>query len=191
MTEIDQNAVKNPSSGLYGRNPTHVDAANEAEDQSDIVKSIKGTPAKRMRIAYQYSDIDKQSPPPLAGILKIREMTEEQAISFAKSLMRTRPNIFKVRIRLGSYPNSRRISNPRTRTLDSNKPRFHTEVGEKIGVLLADKNMLVTEIKYMVDNAEPGFFSAKAEVYGTTDIKEYSDNKYFSPTIEFEFIKTS
>jgi hypothetical protein len=191
MTEIDKDAVKNPSSGLYGRNPTHILEANDAEDQSDIVKSIKGSGAKRMRVLYEYKDADMSSPPPLAGILKMREMSEQDAVAFCKNMMRTRPNIFKAHIKLGNYPTSLRIDNRRTRLLNSRKPRFHTEIGEKIGALLADKTVLVTEIKYVVHNADPGYFNATAEVYGVRTMEEYLDEKSFNPSIEFDFVKTT
>lgn len=190
MTEFNPNTIINKSSGLFARNPSHILEADNAEYQSDIVDAIKKTGVKRMQIRYDYSDIDKKSPPPLSGILKIREMSQEQAISFCKNLMRSKPNIFQVHIKLGDYQSLRRIDNAKTRLLDSRKPRFHTEIGEKMGDLLADKTMLVTEIRYVVHNADPGYFSATAEVYGTTET-EYFNDELFAPQIAFDFIKTS
>ena len=179
----------NPSTGLVYRNPTHIMEANNADDQSEIVKSIRATGVKRMVVKYDYSDIDKQSPPPLAGITKIREMTPERAKNYCKQLMRSKPNIFRMNIKLGDYPNQRRIDNSKTRLLNANKARFNTEIGEKLGGILADKTMLVTEVKYNVENTEPGMFNAIAEVYGTTE-EEYNNDELFKPTITFEFIKT-
>lgn len=184
----EQTNTKNPSSGLPYRNPSHMLEANDAEDQSEIVKAIKKTGVKRMVVTYDYANMDKQSPPPLAGITKIREMSPEQAMGYCKQLMRSKPNIFRVNIKLGNY-NQRRVDNQKTRLLNSNRARFHTEIGEKIGDVLADKNMLVTEIKYIIDKTLDGAFSATAEVYGTTT-EEYFDDKNFAPTISFEFIKT-
>jgi hypothetical protein len=191
MTEnFNPNAMKNPSSGLYGRNPTHQELADYAEDQSDIVKAIKDSGTKRMRVSYDYSDMDKANPPPLAGVLNIRSMTTEQAQQFCKNLMRTRPNIFKVEVKLGDYPSARPIQNGKTRLLNSNKARFHTELGDKIGDILTDSNMLVTHLVYTVHNAEPGYFHATGQVFGTTE-EEYKNDLFFKPTINFEFIKTT
>ena len=190
MVKTENSELINKSSGLFNRNPTHMMEADNAEYQNEIVDAIKKSGVKRMQIKYDYSDIDKKSPPPMSGILKIREMNEEQAISFCKNLMRCKPNIFKIHIKLGDYPSLRRIDNSKTRLLDSRKPRFHTEIGEKMGTLLADKSMLITEIIYVVHNADPGYFNATAEVYGTTE-EEYFSDKLFSPKIAFEFIKTS
>lgn len=182
----------NPSSGLYARNPTHQEIAERSDDQNEIVKAVRniGNGVKRMRVTYTYDDIDKTNPPPLSGITQIRSMEEEAAVNFCKNLMRSRPNIFKVKISLGDYPSARRIDNGRTRLLDSNKPRFHTELGELIGEIISDKRMLVTEIIYTVNNNESGYFNATGEVYGTT-VEEYEDDKLFCPTINFEFIKTT
>jgi hypothetical protein len=191
MTEkFDPDAIRNPSTGLLARNPTHIAEAKYAADQSDIVKAIKDTGVKRMIVTYNYAELDGKNLPPLMGIMKIREMTVESAIKFCQSLMRHRPNIFKVHIKLGSHQGQKRIDNGKTRLLNSNKPRFHTEIAEKLGEVLADRNMNVTEIKYTVHNADPGYFSATAEVYGTSK-EEYYDDSCFSPVIEFEFIKTT
>jgi len=187
---IDPDAKINPSSGIYARNPTHAVEAQYAENQSDIVKAIKDSGVKRMTITYDYSEIDPKTPLPLMGIMKVREMEPESAVRFCKNLMRSRPNIFKVHIKLGNYPSVRRIDNVKTRLLNSNKPRFHTEIGEKMGDLLADKAMLITEINYVVHNADTGYFSATAEVYGVSS-EEYENDELFSPTITFEFIKTT
>ena len=192
MPEFDPNSARNPSSGLYGRNPTEFrrEVAEYAEDQSDIVKAIRDSGVKRMRISLDYSDIDKANPPPLSGILGVREMTPEQAQQFGRALMRARPNIFKVDISLGNYPSARPIQNGKTRMLSSHKPRFHTELGDKIGEVLADSHLNVTRILYTVHNAEPGHFNATAEVYGTT-AEEYEDDQLFKPTLTYEYIKTT
>ena len=187
---FDPNAVINPSSGLISRNTTHQELASYAETQSDIVKAIKNTGVKRMRITHEYSNVDMINPPPLMGITKIREMSIESAQKFCKSLMRSRPNIFKVHIKLGDYPSATRLGGPKVQVLNSNRPRFHTEIGEKIGDLLSDKTLRTTEITYTVNNADPGYFSAIAEVLGTTE-EEYKDDKLFKPIISFEFIKTT
>jgi hypothetical protein len=188
--EFNPDAVRNPSSGLLARNPTHIQEAKDADDQSDIVNAIKQSGVKRMRIRHDYTDVDKSNPPPLVGVLKIRDMTEEAAVNFCKNLMRSRPNIFTVHIKLGDYPNARRLDNSKTRMLNANKARFNTEVGAKMGEILADRNMNVTELKYIVSSAEPGRFDATSEVYGTTQ-EEYFDDEHFKPVIEFEFIKTT
>jgi len=192
MVDQPQNpdAIINPSSGLYARNPSHITEATYAETQSDIVNAIKESGVKRMTIRYDYSDVDMKDPLPLMGILKVREMTVESAENFCKNLMRSRPNIFKVDIKLGNHPNARRIDNVKTRLLNSHRARFHTEIGEKMGQVLADKTLHVTEIRYVVYNADTGYFNAAAEVYGTS-AEEYENDDYFSPTINFEYIKTT
>lgn len=191
MTEkFNPNALRNPSSGLLGRNPTHQEIAAYADDQSDIVRAINESGVKRMRVTYDYADLDPANPPPLSGILNVRDMTEDQARQFCRTLMRSRPNIFKVDIRLGDHPSARKVDSIKARMLNSNKPRFHTELGDKLGDILADRSMCVTRIVYTVHNAEPGYFHATGEVYSTTP-EEYENDQLFKPTINFEFIKTT
>lgn len=182
----------NPSSGLMVNNPSHKEEAQYASNQSELVKAISGAGSgvKRERTVYNYTNMDPENMPPMAGITKIRSMSEAQVINFCKSLMRTRPNIFRLHIKLGNYPHQQEMQNSKTNLLNSNEPRFHTEVGEKIGMVLADKTMHVTEIEYVVNNADPGLFSAIARVYGVPE-EEYNDDKLFAPTIGFEFIKTT
>jgi hypothetical protein len=188
MSENTSN--RNESSGLPVRNPTHMTEADNADDQSDIVKAIRKTGVKRMVVTYDYSNIDKQNPPPLAGIIHVRDMTVQQAQKYCSNLLRSKPNIFKLHIKLGEYEGKKRISNAKTRLLDSSKARFHSELGEKFGDVIADKTMHVTEIIYRVNNNEPGRFDAAAEVYGVSE-EEYLDDENFKPSISFEFIKVN
>lgn len=188
--EFNKDAIRNPSSGLISRNVTHQEIAEYAEDQSDIIRAIKESGVKRIRVSYDYTDLDPANPPPLSGILKIRKMDIQDAQSFCRTLMRSRPNIFKVDINLGDYTRARRISNYKTQMLNTNKPRFHTELGDKLGDLLADRSLNVVRIVYTVHNADAGHFSASAEVYGTS-AEEYASNEFFQPTITFEYIKTT
>jgi len=190
VEKLDPNALINPSSGLFSRNPTHAGVAEYAEDQSDIVKAIKESGIQRKMVTYNYADYDPTDPPPLVGITKIREMKPESAQNFFKNLMRSKPNIFKMHIKLGEYPSVRRLNSGKIQALTTNKPRFQTELGVLMGDIMTDPSMRVTEIRYVVNNADPGTFNTSAEVYGTTEA-EYKNNKLFKPIISFEFIKTT
>lgn len=177
--------VMHPTGVLY-RNPSHIREAERASDQSEIVKAIMG--AKRQRIYEKLDYKDKpESQLVLPGFLKIREMGPESTEKLLKSLMRFRPNIFKVIINLGHYPNARRIDNNKTRMIGATKPRFHTEVGEEIAKCLSDPSMLVVKVEYVVHNSEPGSFYATGEVYGVPTQDEYLNNEFFEPTIELEY----
>jgi hypothetical protein len=123
----------------------------------------------------------------LGGFTKIREMGPESIEKLMKSLMRFRPNIFKVHIKLGSYPNARRIDNSKTRMIGATKPRFHTEVGEEIGKCLSDPQMLVTDLLYVVHNSEAGSFYSTGEVWGVPTQEEYLNDELFEPTVEIEY----
>ena len=188
--KLSSKTLLNPSTGIFIRNPTHVEIADEAKTQSDIVDAIKESGVKKMTVVYEYSDIDKSNPPPLVGILNIREMEQEEAQKFCKSLLRSRPNIFKIHIQLGEYSNQKRVGSRSLNTLNSNHPRFSTEVAEKLGIVLTDSSLNITELIYTVTNTDPGYFQTTVEAYGVSE-KEYKDDQTFNPIIGLEFIKTT
>jgi hypothetical protein len=187
-----QNAERNPSSGLPVRNPSHIFEADRANEQSDIVKNLKTHDAGRQgQVTWVYDEATmEKGAPPMAGIRKIREMSEDQAKNFGKSLMRVHPNIYRVHLVLGEYNNKREISNGKTRTLFASAPRFPSEVGEDIGAILADKSLLVTEIIYEVLSNDPGSFRATVKVYGV-NAADYEDDKLFCPAIKIDYLKTT
>jgi hypothetical protein len=178
--------VLNQSTGLFSRNPTRVEITNNADSQQEIVDIMRGG-AKQpiVRAIYEYNDIDKSDPPPMSGILKIREMTEEQRIGFFRSLMRYKQNIIKVHISLGNYEKKRRITNSRTNLLVSNKQRFHTEVAEKMADVFSDLASNVVEMVYTVTLSTNSIFT-NVEVYGVSR-EEYEDDKSFAPVIGIEY----
>jgi len=189
---MPQKFERNPSSGLPVRNPSHAFEADRAEFQSDIVDSIKAVDAgKRGQVIWTYDEESvKNGPPPMSGITKIRDMSEAQAVSFCKSLLRAQPNIFKVHIVLGAHSQKRELNNARTRALFSNKPRFQTDVAKDLGALLADKSMFITEVVYEVYNNNPGSFSAGCKAYGVTE-SDYFDDGQFQPAIKLDYIKAT
>jgi len=187
-----EKAPRNPSSGLATRNPTHMFEADRARTQSDIVKSIKARdPGKQGEIVWLYDEATrKNGPVPMSGILKIRDMDDKAIEGFCKSLLRTRPNIYKLHIVLGDYPNKKDVSSPKVRALYSREPRFPSNVAEDIAMVLSDRRLNIVELLYEVTNTEPGTFSSYCKAYGVTQ-EEYEDDTLFSPAIRIEFIKAT
>jgi hypothetical protein len=178
----------NPKTGLYSRNPTRLEITASAENQQEIVDAVVGIKSRVGRFAYQYGDIDKTDPPPLSGVLKIKEMTEDQLKGFFKSLMRFKPNIIKMHINLGNFANKKRVNNTKTNLLSSNKPRFHTEVAEKLADVFSDTHNVV-EVLYTVA-LTPNSLVASAEVYSVSD-EDYNNAELFSPAIGIEHLITN
>ena len=189
QTNFDPNAMRNPSTGLFARNPSHVRFAEESRDQQELVRKIRGQKSKIGRIEYLYDDIDTQDPPPLWGVTKIREMDEDSVVNFCKTLMRAKPNIIKLHLVLGNYTNKKRVLNNRTALLDANEPRFHTEVALKLAGVLNDASENVIEVIYTVNPSE-GNFTALAEVYSVSD-EDYENEELFSPGIMLEYIEAT
>lgn len=182
--KIDPNALHNPSSGMLVRNPTHVEIAERAEDQREIVNAIKDAKAAWQKAIYDYSDRGRI--PGLPGVLKIREMNEPNMLGFCMTLMRTKPNITGIHLKLGEYPSARPYSGTRVVRLQSIKPRNPTEVAEDMAALLADKSLHVVEMEYKVNSATPGNFSATATAK-VANSDEYANDELFKPVLEIEY----
>jgi hypothetical protein len=187
MSDVSEQVI-NPKTGLYIKNPTRLDITASADNQQDIVNAVVGVKSRTARFTYQYSDIDKSDPPPLSGITKIREMTDEQRLGFFKSLMRFKPNIIKLHVNLGNYAGKRRVNSTKVNMLNSNKPRFHTEVAEKIADVFNDTPNVV-ELVYTV-NLTPNSLIATAEVYSVSD-EDYKNDDLFAPAIGLEHLVAS
>jgi len=171
--------------GVFFRNPTHTEEANMADDQSEIVEAIKGAKRERVTETLTYTEEDK--PWVLPGFAFVKDMDEQGIEGLCKVLMRYRPNIFKVHISLGNYPNAQQINNHKTKNLTSFKPRFHTDVAKKMAEILSDRTMNVTEIIYTVHSADPGNFRAIGEVFGMVSDEDYKNPELDSPAVRIEY----
>jgi hypothetical protein len=186
--KTEETPKRNPSTGLPTQNSTHLEAARNARNQAEIVAMVKDMGSKIVHLTWDYSTIDKSDPPPLHGILQIRDMSEEEMLGFFKSLTRIRQNLLQVTVKLGDYPNKKRVDNSKTMLLNTTKPRFPTELAEVFTDIFSDKRYNVVELNYQINAMMGDKFNASGEVY-STDTASYSEQEYFSPVIEIEYIK--
>ena len=182
--DVNPDDVMHPT-GVFFRNPTHMEEANNADDQSQIVKAISG--AKREQLTEILSYEEETKPWILPGVAVIREMDQAATEQLCRSIMRFRPNIFKIHIKLGDYPNVKPIETQKTRNLTSFEPRFHTDVALKMAEILSDRTLNVTEVIYTVHSAEPGNFRAIGEVFGYVSDEDYEDDECFSPAVLIKY----
>lgn len=186
--QINDNALINPSTGIFARNPTRVEITSTARDQQEIAQAVKGSQKKIGRVVYEYKNINKKDPPPLFGILNIRDMTEPQLVNFFKNALRSKPNIIKLHISLGEYKGAKRLNNSKTSRLEGNIQRYYSEVAENIAEIFADYKNKVVELIYTVNLNSPGYFNTTAEVYYVSE-EEYRNDELFSPVIGLEYIE--
>lgn len=184
-SDIKPEDVMHPT-GVFFRNPSHVREADRASNQSEIVKAIRG--AGRQRITEVFTYEDKKAPDCLPGALYLREMDEEGLTAFFKSLLRIRPNIFKIHIQLGNYDNTRQIHDPKIHAIGAQKPRFPTEIAEEFAEAFSDSRFKICEILYTVHSSDPGNFNSTCEAYQTTE-GQYADNSKFDPKILIEYFE--
>lgn len=182
--KLDPDAMHNPSTGMLVRNPSHVEVAANAEDQRQIVQAIKEHRVSWQKAIYDYSD--RSRIPGLPGMLKIREMNEHNMLGFCATLLRAKPNITGIHIKLGDYPGAHEYTGPKVSKLRSYEPRAPREIAEDFASLLSDPSLNIVELRYTVNNAMPGNFEAVATAK-VTNMEEYQDDRLFEPHLEIEF----
>lgn len=182
---INPDAKYNPSSGLQVRNPTHERVADSADDQREIVETIKQARAKRMKAVYDYTN--PKLLPGLPGLIKIREMTEEDILGFCRTLMRAKPNIIGIELSLGNYPDAKECRSNKLAALNSRKPRNPTEVAADVAELFNDATLNIVDFEYKINSATPGLFESVAKARVVSD-ESYADDSNFHPRLEIEYI---
>lgn len=179
--------------GIFYRNPTHLEEAERALTQSDIVKQVNQSRRGRQHELFEYTE-EKESRY-LPGTIKIREMVragepvEENAIDpligYFNSFLKVRPSIYMARIRLGDYPSQQEVKNRYVTRVGSTNPRSYKDISKSIAELFRAHN--IVDFAYVVESATPGKFSSRAFAFETTD-PEYDNDQYFNPIVEIEYI---
>lgn len=172
----------NPN-GIFYKNPTHLEEAARAVDQSDIVKAIKETRRSREREVFKYGPEDDHRF--LPGTLLIPSMSREELEGYIRTLIRVRPNIFLIRISLGNYPNPKQIQSKEIRDISTSRARTYKKTAELIAELFYRKK--VVDFVYLIDSADAGRFSANAYAFEVSE-EEYNNSEYFIPTVEIQYI---
>jgi len=175
--------------GTFYRNPTHIEEAIGAADQSQLVKAISGAKSQKNEIILRYTEDNK--PWDLPGFAKFRELSEEEILGLCKSLMRYRQNIFRIHIQFGRTTNAKKLNNTKVRLLSSSEPRFHTEVAGRIADILSDQSIYVCDLIYEVQNADSGNFSAVGEVYYIDSKEEWESDEFFQPAVSIDYFQNA
>lgn len=184
MAKTDPNAIINPSTGLFARNPTHINEAMRADDQTAIAKAVKGTGRALQHVRLTYED--PKNPEAMPGIYHIRGMRSDEVEALCKSLLRWKPNIFMLDLCYGDYPNMVEVHHPKVQALSGNAPRFHTDVAVVLAEVISDRTLNIVRVRYQVTNTEPGRYTAVASAWQTT-ADAYVNDKYFNPTVDIDF----
>lgn len=184
---INQDAIDSETN-LYKKNPTHLEIQEMAESQQDIVDILTASDTYQFGLEeYHYMDGSTKFKP-LMGIVKLREMNEKELVQFFKTAFRYRSNIINVHLKLGEYKNKKKLNNSKVMFLNNKKKILHTEIGEKVAEIFADKAYNVIEIKYSVSKDPKNFFT-KCEVFYVDD-EDYNNDELFSPAFGIEYFTT-
>lgn len=180
--QIDPNAKYNPSSGMLVRNPSHEEVSERAQNQREIVNSIRESKANWQNAVYDYSDPSRI--PGLPGMLKIRDLDERNMLGFCLTLMRAKPNITGITLKLGKYEGVTEVHGQKIARLHSRVPRNPSEIAADLADLLSSHN--IVEFEYKVNNAKTGEFDAVATAKQVDD-EQYKDDSRFQPYLEIEY----
>jgi len=181
---LEQKDVMHPN-GLFFRNPSNIDIRSKLNDQSKIVKTLTNAGKTLQTEVFRYRETD--APFTMPGILKIRELNQEQLENLFKNLLRIRPNVLKLHIKFGEYKTIRPILDRKVQNVGGMETKHQTDLAKDIAAVLSDSRLLVVELIYTVHNAELGKFSSSCEAFGVATEEEYKDNKLFEPGVLIEY----
>ena len=168
---------------IYFRNPTHVFEGENAETQSDIVKAAKGMGKRLCKEVLKYGPDNKR--PILPGFMKIKELDKDELIKLCKSLMRYKPNIYKVHIVLGDYQDKQAFTSRQVNELHFDTPKDQTWVSDRLGEILSNN---VVSLRFEITSAAPGRFGTECEAY-YVDSATYNaeEDENFEPMVLIEY----
>jgi hypothetical protein len=174
----------NPSTGILYRNPTTEDASGKSDNQTEIVKQIIGSGKKVLTEVFSPDSTNGAFP----GLKLIRVMPEETLAKFFLTLLRSRPNIFSLHVKLGDYPSAKEIrkNNKLVSNIQVSKATEYKDLAQSFAELFADKSLNVVEVVWNLQASSPGNFFVSVECRGTNE-EEYADNQFFSPAIGVDY----
>lgn len=173
---------------IFYKNPTHLDEASRAIQQSDIVRAIRQTQTEKKRMVITYKDNNQNILFP--GVPKIKNLIKqengEDLQKLFHSILRSRPNIYSFRISLGEYKNLSQVRTKNVLNLGSTSYIDNVEVAKRISSIFMDQKRIVDLVYYIEKTASSNYLSSAA-VFETTE-EEYEDNSIFNPIVEMEYV---
>lgn len=176
--------------GIFYKNPTHLKAAAQARDQSDIVKTVFKMKREIIHQQFLYNDETKQLVFP--GIKKFKSLSDEEIDGVFNQIMRSRPNIFQLRICFGDYEEKdiREIYSNKITDIGSNRQLYPSEVGKRISEAFKNRDLNIIDFVYTVSNHEENSFSSSAQAFSVS--KELYDNEeLFNPVVEISYLSNN
>lgn len=176
--------VMHPTGVLY-KNPTHLQEADRASSQSDIVKEIKKQKNTVIHETFTYEDLTNIKAFP--GMAKFNELDLNGLKSLFKVITKYRPNIFRIRVALGTeYSDLEQVYDNKVTNVSSNTPRNSEDIADSMAKLFEDSRLNVVDMLYQVTDTSAGHFNADAVSFSS---EERFNTEYFNPIVEIEYYK--
>jgi hypothetical protein len=177
--------IFNPSTGMLYKNPSHLEEALRASNQTELLKMLSDRGRQKLTETFKFDEGRQLF---LPGFKRFLELEFEEVQGLMNSLMRSRPNIFKVHIRLGDYPTGKRVENRNIRALHLVAPQPPSEIGKLLANAIFDKNDRVVELLFSCSSIDSGNFHADCTAVGTTK-EEFEDKELFKPIVEISYFQ--
>jgi hypothetical protein len=170
---------------VFFRNPSLVGKADDVDNQQELVQKLMAEKKASGEITFEYTDESK--PCSFPGFAKIRDLKKSQLTGLFNSVLRYKPNIIQLHIRLGHYPNAKQLHSVALNECGASKPRWPRDIAPKFANVFSDPNKKIVEFIYVVSNAEPGNFRAHAQAMYVETEEEYRNEEYFEPAIGIRY----
>ena len=184
MINLNKKSMDERMNGMMFRNPSHINEAEESDDQRQIVDSL--TKMGQKRVVEHYTFEDRTEVKGFPGVFDIRGLDKDNLKGLFTAILKSKPNIISVHLKLGDYPHVKKYTGQEMGPLNDNKPRWPSEQAEKFAELFANQN--VAEIRYAVHEATPGNLRVLTEATVTEYREEYVDDELFKPELAIEYI---
>jgi len=198
MIGLKKGKIKNPTTGLYSRNPTHVEESEYARTQADIVAAVtqSGRKIKQLTLENYLDEDEKMNEAgkgnPLSGIRRIRSMEEEECKDFFATVMKFRKDILTLQVSLGNYDINKTkqvTGNNKINALNTmNGGLWPTQLGHRIGELMSDRRLNIVWMQYDITFGPSGTMF-QLEFHGADD-DSYEDEALFDPKIYVKYQTT-
>jgi len=181
--------------GIAFHNPTHLEEAREAADQSELVNMLHDSKYnltfKDRTFTVDYKDGSKK-PKPLPGVTKIKSMDFEDYDRLEKlmlTILKSRPRIYRLHIILGDYAEKKKVKTAGERFINTiTKPRSLEEVAGYLAKVFANNAERIVEMSFRIKEGsfQDKTFRAELNTWATTE-EEWNDEDKEHPFLEIGY----
>lgn len=169
--------------GMAYHNPTHLDEARKASNQSELVSMLHNgkynMPFKDRTFSVDYG-VNKEKAKPLPGVVAIKSLGLEdldELEAIFTTIIKARPRTYRIHLILGDYKEKKQVKTASERFINTiTKPRSTEEIAQHLAKIFANKSDRVVEMSFAIKEGSfvDGSFRSELKTWATTE-EEYDD----------------